>query len=155
MPKLLLLLIILLSFSSVCSGQKLLFYKNKHRQALYKMGDIISFRLKNDKSKFTEQIEGFEDSLIVFQNLKINPTQITHLYVDSKIKDWYILRYKYEKIFFIAGFGYPLLELANQGEIHKETLAVGGSLITAGLITRWLIDDKIRIKGRRRLLVTN
>lgn len=153
MYKLFLLLIIQVCFSSICHGQKLLFYKNKNRHVLYKKGDIISFRLINDKSKFTEQIEGFEDSLIVFQSFKVNPTQITHLYVDSKTKVWYILRYKYEKIFFIVGFGYPLLEIINQGKIDKETLIVSGSLITAGLLARWLIDDKIRIKGRRRLLI--
>lgn len=147
------LLIMLLGFCSICWAQKLVFHKNRNRQALYEEGDIISFRLKNEKSKTTGQIRGFEDSLIVFQSFKVNPKDITHLYVDSKTKVWYILRYKYEKIFLIAGFGYPLLELVNQGEVDKEALVIGGSLVVAGLLARWLIDDKIKIKRRRRLLI--
>lgn len=149
------LLIMLLGFGAICWGQKLLFQKNRNRQALYKEGDVISFRLKNDKSKITGQIIGFQDSIIAFQGFKVDPNKITHLYVDSKTKVWYILRYKYEKIFLIAGIGYPLLELVNQGEVEKETLIIGGSLIVAGMLARWLINDKIKIKGRRRILIIN
>jgi hypothetical protein len=145
--------IAVLGVVSICYGQKLLFHKNRHREAIYKKGDEISFRLKNDKSKITGQIIGFEDSVIVFPGFKINPRRISHLYVDSKTKIWYILRYKYERIFLIAGTGYPLLELVNHGEIEKETLIISGSLITAGLLARWLISDKIKIKGRRRLVI--
>ena len=140
-------------FNAVCWGQKLLFHKNRNRQAMYKAGDVISFRVKGDNTKVTGQIRGFEDSLIVFPGFKINPQTITHLYVDDKTKVWYVLRYKYEKIFLIAGLGYPLLELINQGEVDDETLVVSGALITAGLLERWLIDDKIKIKGRRRLII--
>ena len=143
----------LVGFNAVCWGQKLLFHKNRNRQAMYKAGDVISFRVKGDNTKVTGQIRGFEDSLIVFPGFKINPQTITHLYVDDKTKVWYVLRYKYEKIFLIAGLGYPLLELINQGEVDDETLVVSGALITAGLLERWLIDDKIKIKGRRRLII--
>lgn len=155
MPRFYLLLMMLLFYGSICCAQKLLFHKNRHRQALYKQGDVISFRLKKDKSKITRQIRGFEDSLIVFEDLKVNPNQITHLYVDAKTKIWYFLKYKYEKIFLIAGVGYPLLELINQGEVSKETLMIGGPLIAAGLLARWLISDKIKIRGRRKLLITD
>jgi len=145
--------LVFVGLASNCYGQKLLFHKNRYRQATYKEGDRISFRLKNDKSKITGQIIGFEDSLIVFHGFKINPDQISHLYVDSKTKIWYVMRYKYEKIFLIAGIGYSFLELVNEGEVDKETLIISGSLITAGLLAKWLISDKIRIKGRRRLLI--
>ncbi len=139
----------------MCRGQKLLFHKNRYRQALYNVGDVISFRLKGEKLKITATIRSFEDSAIVFPNFKVNPRDITHLYVDGKTKNWYILRYKYEKMFLIAGVGYPLLELVNQGEVVEETLMIGGSLIAAGLLARWLISDRIKIKGRRRLLIVD
>jgi hypothetical protein len=147
------LVLVLIIFSSVCWGQKLLFHKNRFRQALYKEGDVISFKVKDDRSKITAQIKGFKDSVIVFESFEVNPSRITHLYVDSKTKTWYILRYKYEKIFLIAGLAYPLLELINQGQLDKETLMISGTLIAAGLLARWLIDDKIKIKGRRRMLI--
>ncbi|HPM32153.1 MAG TPA: hypothetical protein PLJ60_17605 [Chryseolinea sp.] len=146
-------LIVFCSLASISYGQKLLFHKSRHREAIYKKGDKISFRLKNAKSKITGQIIGFEDSVIAFQGFKINPEQISHLYVDSKTKIWYVMRYKYEKIFLIAGIGYSFLELVNEGEVDKETLIISGSLITVGLLARWLISDKIKIKGRRRLLI--
>jgi hypothetical protein len=145
--------IILFSFYSWCYGQKLLFHKNRHREALYKVGDVISFRVKNSDSKISGQIRSFEDSLIVFQNFKVNPNKITHLYVDSKTKNWYILRYKYEKIFLISGIGYLLLDVLNTGELSKETLVISGSLVAAGLLAKWLISDRIRIKGRRKLVI--
>jgi hypothetical protein len=113
MLKLYLIISALILFSSIVSGQKLLFHKNRYRQALYKIGDEVSFRMNNDRTKVTERIIGFEDSLIVFQSFKVNPSKITHLYVDSKTKGWYILRYKYKRIFIIAGFGYLLLDAAN------------------------------------------
>jgi hypothetical protein len=145
--------IILFSFYSWCYGQKLLFHKNRHREALYKVGDVISFRVKNSDSKISGQIRSFADSLIVFQNFKVNPNKITHLYVDSKTKNWYILRYKYEKIFLISGIGYLLLDVLNTGELSKETLVISGSLVAAGLLAKWLISDRIRIKGRRKLVI--
>lgn len=148
-----LFLIVLFGFGPVCSGQKLLFHKNRHREAIYKEGDRISFKLKNNKSKISEQIIGFEDSLIVFQDFKINPRDVSHLYVDDKTKIWYVMRYKYEKIFLIAGIVYPLLELSNEGEVKNETLIVSGSLITAGLLAKWLISDTIKIKQQRKLLI--
>ena len=145
--------IILFAFCSICDGQKLLFHQSRHKEALYKTGDIISFRLKNNKSKITGQIRGFEDSLVVFRNYKVNPNEITHLYVDSKTKSWYILRYKYEKIFLIAGVGYLLLDVLNTGELSEKTLIISGSLVSAGLLAKWLINDRIKIKGRRKLLI--
>lgn len=145
--------IILFSFGSISYGQKLLFHKNRNREAFYKVGDIISFRLNNDKSKISGPIKDFEDSLIVFQNFKVSLNEITHLYVDNKIKTWYILRYKYKKLFIISGVGYLLLDVLNNEELNKNTLIISGSLIAAGLLAKWLISDTIEIKGRRRLLI--
>jgi hypothetical protein len=147
------IIIVLFSFYSCSFGQKLLFHKNRHREALYKVGDIISFRLKNHDSKISGQIKSFEDSLIVFQNFKVNPNKITHLYVDTKTRIWYVLRYKYEKLFLISGIGYLLLDVLNTGELSKETLVISSSLVTAGLLAKWLISDRIKIKGRRKLVI--
>jgi hypothetical protein len=115
------------------------------------VGDVISVRLHNDKTKYSFQIKGFEDSVIVVNNYKIRPSEISHIYVDEKIKIWYILKYKYEKIFLIAGAGYFLISLINEGEIHKETAIISGSLITAGLLARLLVNQKIRIRGKKKL----
>lgn len=144
-----------LSFiSGLAFGQKsLLFNKNWRKQVLYQTGDVISFRVEAESRKITDQIMGFEDSLIVFRNYKINPKEITHMYVDKKTRTWYFLKYKYEKLLLFTGIGYLLVDGFNSHEFSKETLLVSGSLIGAGLLARWLISKKIKIKGRRKLVI--
>ena len=100
---------------------------------MYEPGDVISFRLKGDKSKHTFQITGFEDSLIVFRNYKVNPSEITEMYRDTKNKTWFFMKYKWSGLLFIVGAGYLILEGLNSGELTSETLIFSGSLIAAGV----------------------
>lgn len=137
-----------------CVGQKsLLFTKNWRKQAIYKTGDVISFCVKVDPKKITDQIIGFEDSLIVFKNYKVNPKEITHMYVDKQTGTWYFLKYKYEKLLLFTGIGYLVIDGFNNKEFSEETLIISGSLIGAGLLARWLISKKIKIKGSRKLVI--
>jgi hypothetical protein len=53
----------------------------------------------------------------------------------------------------IAGAGYCLLELVNTGELTRETLIIGGSLIGAGFLLKTIIGERIRIKGKRKLVI--
>ena len=68
---------------SAPAQEMLMFKKNKHRQAYYRAGDVISFRIKGERRKITDVIRDFEDSVIVFKDYSINLKQITHLYVDQ------------------------------------------------------------------------
>lgn len=147
------ILLILGCYTGNC--QRLLFQKNRHRQVIYTTGDKITFRVRGDRSKITGLIRGFQNGEIVFRDYKIAPEEISHLYVDDKTRQWFILRYKYEKLFLLSGSGFLLLELINTGEIRQESLLVGGSLVTAGLLARLLITKTIKIKGRKRLIVLN
>jgi hypothetical protein len=148
-----LLFLLVITSTNCCSQSLLMFKKNNHRIAYYKAGDVISFRVRGDKSKITDQIRGFEDSVIVFSNYKVSPQEISDVYVDDKTRLWYILRYKYERIFLIGGIGYLLIDVVNTGELNKETVIVSGSLIVAGLLAKLLISKRIKIKGRRRLWI--
>jgi len=143
-----LLILVLDGFS-----QKLLFHKNNYREVFYQAGETITFRVKGDRSKISAQIKGFEGNLIVFPNFKINSEEISDIYVDSKTRTWFILRYKYKSILPIIGFGYMLLDFINTGSLSKETVVVGSSFIAAGLLAKILISEKIKIKGRRKLVV--
>lgn len=154
MNKCFLLALALCSFCEDCIGQKsLLFNKNWRKQAIYSTGDVISFQVKADPRKITDQILGFEDSLIVFRNYKINPNEITSMYLDKKTSTWYFLKYKYEKLLLFTGIGYLLIDGFNNKEFTKETLIISGSLIGAGLLARCLISKKIKIKGSRKLVI--
>jgi hypothetical protein len=154
MTKLLTLYFLLILWSFESLGQKsLLFSKNWRKQAIYKTGDVISFQVTTDPRKISDQIMGFEDSLIVFKNYKVNPNEITHMYVDKQTSTWYFLKYKYEKLFLFTGIGYLLIDGFNNKEFTKETLVISGTLIGAGLLARWLISKKIKIKGSRKLVI--
>ncbi len=149
------LLCVLLLNVTVAYGQQrvLLFIKNPHRQAIYKIGDEITFRFRSNATKHTYLITGLTDSLIVSDSLRFNPKTISALYVDNKTKDWYIVRYKYPKLLPIAGAGYMGAELVNTGQISKPSLIVGSALIGAGLLANWLVKDYIRLKGQSRLAI--
>lgn len=154
MIKTLIVWFLLAGLTIPCLGQKfLLFHKNRFKHAKYKVGDMISFSIKDDKQKHTFRIKGFEDSLIVFNSYKINPNDITHMYLDDKTRVWYILRYKYSRAFLIGGMGYFAIDAINSGEISPNTLLIGGSLISAGIIAKIIFRERISIKGKRRLLI--
>ena len=133
----------------------LAFRKSSHRVAHYETGDVISYRLVGGKSKITGQIEGFTDSTIVFRSYEVNPRDISHIYVDAKTKQWFAFRYKYEKVLLMAGFGYLMLDVINTGELTQDTKWVSLSLIAAGLTARFLITDRFKINGRKRLTIVD
>ena len=143
----------MLVLSEASAQPMLAFRKGNHRAAYYETGDVISYRLVGGKSKITGQIEGFTDSTIVFRSYEVNPGDISHLYVDAKTKNWFDFRYKYEKVLLTAGFGYLMLDVINTGELTQDTKWVSVSLIAAGLTARFLITDRFKIKGRKRLTI--
>ena len=135
-------------------GQSLLYFKkNGHREAVYAVGDKLTFELKATKTKVSDRIIGFQDSLILFLHYSLNPNEIAALYVDEKTKIWFIFRYKYEKVFFLAGGLFLPIDIINTGKVEPKALAVSGALLGAGLLARWLISKKLRITGKRKLLV--
>jgi hypothetical protein len=148
------LTILLVTLSTTMFAQTfLLFHKNRYREAHYVPGDVITFRVKGDRKKIKSEIIGFEDSLIVFNGFKVRPKDITDLYVDPKTQIWYAVRFKYARMFLIAGAGYMLIDLANYGDMRQNTVVVGTTLIAAGVIAQILVSRKMRIKGRRRLQI--
>lgn len=146
---------VLLLFVAVSSfGQTkflMLQKKNKNKNAYYKPGDVISFKVSDRTSKITGEILDIKDSVLVFRGYEIYVNEITHLYIDEKTKWW--LRYKVEQLSLILGGGYLLLELINTGELSRDVLIVSGTLIGVGLIAKLLIGNKIKIKGRTKLRI--
>lgn len=134
----------------------LLFEKSRNRQALYYPGDQLSVRVKGSKAKVTGTIRELQDSIILFDYHRINVNDITHIYLDDKQKFWYGFRYKLSPLFLYAGAGYLLLDIVNTREIDRGTLLISGSLLTAGLLVRWLTrDDKTRIRGKRTIKIVS
>jgi hypothetical protein len=136
-----------------CFSQKLLFYKNSRREVSYEAGEILTFDLKGDGSKIRAQIKGFEGNLVVFQNFKVSPGEVANIYVDDKTRTWFIFRYKYQRVLPLIGLGYMLLDFINTGSLSKETVVFGSTLIAAGLLAKIFISEKIKIKGRRKLVI--
>ncbi|AWM33886.1 hypothetical protein [Hymenobacter nivis] len=135
-------------------GQEFLYFrKNGHREAVYGIGDVVTFELKGTGAKVSDQIKGFQDSLVVFEAHVLNPSKIGAIYVDAKTKQWFILRYKYEKVFFLASAFFLPIDIVNTGKIEPQALAISGALLGVGLLAKWLISKKLKIKGKRKLLV--
>jgi hypothetical protein len=134
-------------------GQNLLMFKSGKHIAYYKAGDVLSFRIKGDPSKMTDEIRGFQDSLIVFKHNKVDVREITNVYLDKKSRMWYFFKYKYEVLLPMLGGAYLVLDVLNTGEVNKETLIISGSLIGAGLLARVLISKRYKIGGKRMLRI--
>lgn len=125
--------------------------RNKNKNAYYKPGDELSFRLKQDRTKHSGEIVAFGDSLIIFREFEVHVNEIASLYIDEKTKWW--LRYKIAQLSLLAGGGYLLLDVLNTGELNETTLIVSGTLTGVGLIAHAIIGKRIRIKGRTKLRI--
>jgi hypothetical protein len=136
---------------NVHAQQRLMFRKSNSKVAIYERGEVISFRVRGDRASHTYQIEGFTDTTIVFRYHEVALRDISHLYVDQKTRQWFEMRYKYEKFLLIAGFGYFMMDVINTGELSEETKWVSLSLIGAGVVAKFMVTDKFRIGGRKRL----
>jgi hypothetical protein len=139
--------------SAVAQDNRLLFHYSRKREAIYDVGDVISFRLKNSKEKITWQITGFTDSTIVSGDRSIAPHKIGAMYVDQKSKIFFPLRYQYKYYLTAAGVGYFLIDGINSKEIDRSTLIVSGTLIGAGVLSAVLIKDYMKLKPGRKLVI--
>ncbi len=147
-------ILLLVAVCSTCYSQEdllMLQKRNRHKNAYYKVGDEISFRVKGSKSRMTSQIVGFRDSTILFSDYEVDLNQISSIYIDDKTKWW--LRYKIEQLFFLAGSAYLLVDILNNKQLSKETAIIGGTSIGIGLLARLIIGNRIKLKGRTRLRI--
>lgn len=139
--------------SATAQDNKLLFHYNRHKEAIYSIGDVISFRIKGSKEKTTWQITGISDSTIISMDQSIAPHKISFIYLDKKSIIWFAFKYKWTRLFLFAGVGYFLIDWANSGEIDRQNVIVSGSLLTAALISKLIIKKHIRLKGSRKLVI--
>lgn len=147
-----LLLIFFLSGECVAQQRVLMLQKrSKNKNVYYKPGDKISFRIEGSNEKISDVILGFTDDAIVFSAVELPVRKITSLYVDEKTKWW--LRFKVEQIALVAGVAYMTLELINTGGVSRDVLITSGVLIGVGLAAKFLIGNRIKIKGRTRLRI--
>jgi hypothetical protein len=155
MQKVLLLLLIFIAPSFVNAQKSFLMLqkKNNNKSVVYEIGDQISFYTETHHHKIVDEVVSFEDSIIVFDGYKINVRDITALHIDEKTRWW--LRFRPAQLLLLAGAGYFILDTVNNGEVSSETLAISGVAIGAGLLTKLLIGNRIKIKGRTRLRIVH
>ena len=129
-----------------------MFEKSPNRRAFYYPGDELSLQLRGDRHRFTGRIRELQDSVILFEHYRVRVSDITHIYQDDK-QNWYTLRHKISPLLLIAGSGYLVLDVVNNREFDRGTLFLSGAMIGTGLLAKWLIPTKTRIRGRRRLKI--
>ena len=137
-----------------CVGQHTLLMlekKSRNKNVYYRPGNKISFRVNEDKRRITGEILEFRDSTIVFRGFEVPVSEISSLYIDEKTKWW--LRYKVQQLSLLAGGGYLLLDVINNGELSENTLMISGTLIGVGVVAKILIGNRIKIRGRTKLRI--
>ena len=147
------LLTLFLTVSQATAQQSVLVLEmpNPNKSTYYEAGDRLTFYLPGKRSKRTETILALEDSLIVFRGYTVPVGQITALHIDDQTRWW--LRYKPAQLALMAGTGYLVLDTVNNRELDGGTLAIGGSLVSLGLIFRLLIPNKIKIRRNTKLRI--
>jgi hypothetical protein len=129
----------------------MLLKKNSNKNAYYSKGDVLSFQLGGEKLKRIGEIIDFSDSTIFFRGYEINLSEIKCLYIDDKTKWW--LRFKIAQLSLLSGSTYFLVDLLNSGQINQATVMVSATLISVGLVSRLIIGNKIRIRGKTKLRI--
>ncbi len=137
----------------MAQDNRLLFHYNRHKEHVYNVGDVISFRIKGSKEKHTWQITDLTDSTIVSGEKLTEPHKISHIYIDKHTKQFFAFRYKWSRLFLFAGVGYVALDAVNRRQLDKNTAIISGSLLAAALITRIVIKDYIKLKRPRKLVI--
>lgn len=125
--------------------------RNRNKIVYYYEGEEITYYLEGKKKKIQAVITGFRDSAIVLNGVAIDLNQIRALHIDEKTRWW--IRYKYSQVLLIGGVWYPALDIINNGESSKETIAISSAAVGAGLIAKLLIPNRINIRGRTRLRI--
>ncbi len=125
----------------------------KRVQAIYHVGDEIGLKSNESGQKLKKEIMAITDSSVVFRNAEVLIEEVSHIFVDGKIGSWYMLKYKYDRIFALAGGAFLLLDVANTGDLSSDAVLVTGSLFGAALLSRLLMPRWIRINHRRKVRI--
>jgi len=148
-----LILLVVITQAAIAQDNRLLFHYSKHKEQIYAVGKVISFRIKGSEEKHTWDITHITDSTIVSGDRSIRPDEISHFYVDRDTRAFFPFRYKYYKLCLYAGAGYFLLDVLNRGEVDRSTLIISGSLLGGAVLARAFIKDYIRLKRPRKLVI--
>lgn len=151
MAKNFVLLLLLFAFINT-SGQRYLLMlqtKNRNKNVYYNVGDELTFYI--GESRIKDEIIAIEDSTIVFKGYRVHIKEITALHIDEKTRWW--LRFKAAQLLLYGGTGYLAVDVINQGELDKNTLAISGSMIGVGIICKLLFPNKIKLKRRVKLRI--
>lgn len=139
---------------SYAHSQYLHYSKLGHRlKANYHINDDIAFILRETGDSYRGTITGFTDSTIVFNNYEFAPSEISHIYLDGKIGEHFMFKYKWSRILIISGVGYTGLELLNYGKIDQRNALAGLSLVAAGLVAQLLVRKKYPVDDQYRLTI--
>ena len=125
--------------------------RNSRKNAYYKIGDMISFRVKGSRSKITGEIRALQDSVIVFNGFEVHINQISSLYIDDKTKWW--LRFKIEQLLLLGGSAYLLVDVINSKKLNSETAVISSVAIGGGLLAHFIIGNRIKLRGRTKLRI--
>ena len=119
------------------------------RRSVYQKGDILSFRLKNDKQRKNLEIKELYADTIVFKGGPVTIDEIGAVYIKADYRNWNPATYTYFLV--IAGTGYAGLAAVNDRKVGANTIATSSALVASGLIIHFLKQRKVKIKNKVKL----
>ena len=131
------------------------------KKTTFKSGDLIRFKLKEEKHFRQDHIVSVKDSSLVFHYNKFGIDEIAQ--IDISKKDFTTVDVKkIGTLLQVAGLGYIAIDNLNryviQGEeyVFDESVWItGGVLFVAGTGLKFLKPKKFKVGGRYRLRITN
>lgn len=148
-------MLILLSPETYAQSQLHIEKPGKVKRIKLPPGTLIKFQLKNDDRVYKKEIVGFRDSTIVFKSYEVNLDDIGMIRIPlhPRLK-------KYSEVFIAAG---GILFLADQinnsvvddndPSLNRGVSIVSLSLISSGIIFRFLQKRTYRFPGKRKLKI--
>lgn len=151
-----LMAILLFSTLQIASAQKFLALDKpagREKRLRFFEGDRLTFRLKNDPTRYSGIITHLEDQSLYIGDTRVLLSDIDAITIRNRYKDSGILN-SAPFILPLAGLIYFAADGLNPGsKISSGTYIVSGSLIGTGVIIKLFQKKTYRIDGTRRLKI--
>ncbi len=136
---------------SVHAQRQLILKKRGKEIAVFRQGDKLRFKLKEEKYYHNKMIADFYGGKINFNYFDLHPDEIETLYVWSPKKN---VANVISAIGIQGGVFFMAIDVLNQGfvkgdgfEPSQQTLMIGGALVGTGLLAKLLVKHKYKIDG--------
>lgn len=121
------------------------------RRSIYQAGDVLSFKLKNDKQRKNLVIKEMYGDTILFAAGPVTVDEIATVYIKNDYRNWNPSTYSF--FFIIAGTGYVGLGAINDGKVEQGAWLTSAALVSSGILISLLKRKKVNIRNKIKLKI--